>query len=212
MRSISPPSAAIPAWLRMTEAGLSARRPRGGVDAMATSDLSSAPRASGSRSFTLNLVVGSIEAPSEGAVAYEMPYDETALRSARADDPEGFVVFRWSNEIIAVPLGNAAPAGEGWKERRIPLTSLTPMRRLIEAGAGRSLASHGAASHRGRGVLVLDRDPGHDSRRRHERDRLASEPRKVGAVAAVICTLEVGFPSFETDRQGARFSGHEIEV
>lgn len=110
----------------------------------------------------MNLVAGGVEAPFEGLVAYALPYDDDALRRARADNPDGFVVFRWTTDIIAVPLGDALPAGDGWKERQISVTALTPMRRLIEAGVGRSLASHGAVWDRGRGVLIVDRRPERD--------------------------------------------------
>jgi len=124
---------------------------------MRTDGYDAARGTSGSRTFTLNLVAGGVEAPFEGLVAYMLPYDDDTLRRARAENLDGFVVFRWTNDIIAVPLGDALPAGDGWTKRRISVTALTPMRRLIEAGVGRSLASRGAVWDRGRGVLVVDR-------------------------------------------------------
>jgi hypothetical protein len=110
--------------------------------------------------LTLNLLTGTVRAGPEGIRAFSRPYvDRSSLPQARLDAP-GSVVFRWTNDIIAVEI-EVHPDGE-WSERTLPPAAFSPSRHLVEAAIGRVIEGWGVTRDRGRGTVFVDRRPERD--------------------------------------------------
>lgn len=111
-------------------------------------------------SFTLNLVVGSVNTESGLIRGFIRPYADGLLDDARAQLP-GAVVFRWADEIVAVPFDSTAP-GHPWSPRTIDPQAATVLRRIVEAGVCRTVEGWGYTRDPGARVVFVDRKPDRD--------------------------------------------------